>query len=422
MTRTIIVGEVTTGRRITQIPVAGASWSTSLRDGEITVDVPLLAEEFKRYSRRFVDGLYPGAGVWPSESTWPQEAKPIWSPSEGLRPTMLAALEPVRCFLAVVESQDSRSAEVIEAGPIWSWDWDDANGRLRVTAKSMWSLFDKRLALDPNAADFAASVRTYSNLSLGTIAKRLVQLAESWSGGGLPIVLPDDVAGTATRTYRGYDLGTIRHYLDLLTQVEGGPEITFDPRLTEDRLGVEWVMRVGDPLLTQPGDDWSWSLAPAQGPVAGVSLTRDAGAMVNEVFAADSGMDESRNIVRQDAGDAGVVDLRDVGFPLMQGVVERQGDAETGAISSSTLRSHARAELKANNRPYSEVSLAVRADQHPRLGAYKPGDWARVWGNEHELLSLLWPQTGYHRTRIAGFSGDLGNTVNVSLLPAREGR
>lgn len=444
MARTIVVGEVRTGRRITQIPVVDSSWSIHHRaPGTVSITVPLGAEEFRTSERRLIDGLYPSSpgypfgegpyggvpfggagdgtdGIYPSPETFPAAAKPAWFPGDGLRPSLLAALEPVRCFVAVLEGD-----HVLEAGPIWTWQWDDASNRLTVVAKGMGSMFDHRLVVNSTVSDYAAWSATYRNMGRGTIAKRLVQLATAHTHGALPIRLPDDEAGDRTRTYRGFDLATVQQRINELMDTEDGPEVAFQPKLTEDRLGIEWDMRVGTetaPLLSQQGEDWQWRLGLPRGPVVGVSLSRDASGMTSEAFAADSAMEESKTIVRQQPADARVTDLREHGFPLMQSAQSRQGDSEDGSISPATLRAWARSDLQARNRPYTELSLTVDANAHPRLGTYRPGDWARLWVEGHPLLGLMWANGGYHRTRIASVSGGMDGLVNVGLMPALEGR
>ena len=412
MTRFIIAGEVRTGRRITRIPVADASWSVVHRGpGDIQVRIPLRAADFAPLERKFVGGLYPGPNVWPSESTWPREAKPVWRPGDGLRAEFLAALEPVRCFLAVVEDD-----EVIEAGPIWAWDYDDTTGHLTVTAKGLWSLLDHRVVMGDVASAWAQWAVTYSDLSLGTIAKRLVELTQAHEGGGLPVVLPDDVAGAHTRTYRGYDLATVRQRLEDLMGVDGGPDIAFDPRLTADRMGVEWVMRVGDPMLRQAGEDWSWDATLPAGPVVGLNVKRDASRVAQRAYVAGSGMEESLLIARREAGDVGAADLRDVGFPLMETT-----DSRSTVERMSTLNSWGDAAVRSSLRPWSEWQLQVRTDRHPRVALVKPGDFARVNVGRHPLLGMLLP-SGFHRARVMSVSGDLSNTANVALAPTQEAR
>lgn len=407
--RSILVGEVRTGRRITQIPVADASWSMAHRGpGDITVSIPLDASDFATLERTWMGGLYPGAGVFPGVGTFPEEATPLWSPGDGMRPELLAALDPGRCFLAVLEDET-----VLEAGPIWAWDYTHG-GMLQVKATGMWSLFDHRFVMAAIASGFPSWEVTYTGLSLGTIAKRLVQIALSQVGGDLPIVLPADVAGTHERTYRGHELGTVRERLEQIMGVEGGPDIAFEPRLTEDRLGVEWVMRVGDPLLSQQGDDHVWDARVPHSGVGGLSVQRDAGELAQRAWATGAGMDESLLMARSTD-----VALLDAGFPLMETSVQR-----STVEHQPTLQSWAEATRRAKARPWQTWTADIAADAPgvPRLGSYRPGDWARVWvPSDHALLGALLPE-GFHRARVMSVSGGLGEMVRVTWAPGMEAR
>lgn len=381
--------------------------------GDIQVTIPLRADDFTPLERKFVGGLYPGPNVWPSESTWPQEARPVWKPGDGLRAEFLAALEPVRCFLAVVEDD-----EVIEAGPIWAWDYDHASGRLTVTAKGLWTLFDHRVVMGADVASaWARWAVTYSGLSLGTIAKRVVQLTEEHAGGDLPIVLPGDVTGSHERTFYGYDLATVRDRLEDLMGVDGGPDIAFQPRLTEDRVGIEWVMRVGDPMLSQKGPDWAWDVSLPQGPVVGLSVKRDASRQAQRAYVSGSGMEESLLVARREAGNVGERDLREVGFPLMETT-----DSRSTVERMATLNSWADGAVRSSVRPWAEWQLQVRTDQHPRVAMVKPGDFAQVRVGGHPLLGMLLPADRPHRARVMSVSGDLSSTATVGLAPTMEAR
>lgn len=417
MTRSILVGEVATGRRITQIPVADATWTTQLHGaGSITARIPLRAPEFRVLERTFTGGIYPGPGVFPGPGTFPEEATPLWRPGRGMRPEFLAAVEPARCFLAVLEND-----VVIEAGPIWGHAYDAATAMLTVTAAGLRSIFDHRYVMgvlaDPTLA--AAWSVTYAGMSLATIAKRLVQLAQSHTGGSLPIVLPDDellpASDERTRTYKGHELATIAARLDQLSGVIGGPDIAFEPRLTADRLGVEWVMRVGthaDPTLHQAGDDHVWDMRVPRGGVSGVSVTRDAAGLASRVWATGSGMDEA--LLMGAATDA---TLTSHGFPLLEAAVSHPSVSQ-----QATLNAWAAGSLSGRARPWMTWAFTVDAASHPRLGTYRPGDFVRIWlPEDHPYLSLLLP-AGSHRARILTISGNLGPTVGLTLAPVMEVR
>ena len=418
MTRSIMVGEVRTGRRIAQIPVSGASWSAAHRGtGSIDVDIPLAAAEFKALELSWFGGLYPGDSVFPGPTTYPEEATPVWRPGQGLRPEFLSAIQPARTFMAALEGDS-----VLAAGPIWAHDYDYATGSLKVKAAgSIASVFDHRLVMgviaDPTLA--AQWTVTYPALSLGTIAKRLIQLLMSHTGGNLPIVLPADEAGPAdedhTRTYKGFELATVQSRLDQLMGVINGPDIRFDPRLTADRMGIEWEMRVGteaEPMVFQAGGDHVWDFRVPRGGVSGLSVHRDAGGLASRSWATGSGTDEALLMARTDDPT-----LVDGGFPLLE-VSEARSTVEI----QSTLNSHALAGLAPASAPWMTFSASVRADQSPLLGTYRVGDFAKVWvPKTHPYLSLLLP-AGFHRARIVSISGDLGPNVNLTLAPVMESR
>lgn len=412
MTRTILVGEVRTGRRITQIPVAGASWSTQLHGaGAVTATIPLRASEFRNLERAYFGGLYPGDTLFPGPTTFPVEATPVWRPGQGMRAEFLSAVEPARCFLAALEGDT-----VLEAGPIWAHTYDADTAMLTVGAAGMRSIFDHRLVMgvlaDPSLA--AAWAVTYPGLSLGTIAKRLVQLALTHTGGALPIVLPADETGPAdedhTRTYKGHELATVASRLDQLSGVLGGPDIAFEPRLTADRLGVEWPMRTGteaDPLLHQVGDDHVWDMRVPRGGVSSVSVNRDASGLAGRAWLTGQGSSEA--LLMAAATDP---TLTDHGFPLLETT-----EARSTVEKQTTLNRWATGALAAKSRPWMTWSFTVDAASNPKLGTYRAGDWARIWlPEDHPYLSLLLP-AGFHRARILDISGDLSGTVKLELAP-----
>jgi hypothetical protein len=426
--RSILVGEVRTGRRITQIPVSDATWSTIHRGtGTIEIDIPLDASEFKTLERTWVGGLYPGMpGLYPSDLTFPEAATPLWRPGDGLRAELLAALEPGRCFIAVLEDD-----LVIEAGPVWAWDYQYGSS-LKVKAAGLRSIFDHRIVMGVLASAWAKWEVTYSGLSLGTIAKRLVQLAMSHTGGTLPVVLPADETAVAdadhTRTYRGHEVAAVLTRLDQLMDVQNGPDIAFEPRLTADRQGIEWAMRTGteaNPMLHQSGDDWVWDTRVPRGGVSGLSVQRDASNLAQRSWITGAGQDQALLMARREPVQIGAQDLRDAGFPLME-VVESRSSVEVQA----TADRWAAGNLAAVLRPMQTWSCQViarpvdssGAPAGPQLGQFRPGDWAKVWVPEdHPLLSLLLPD-GFHRTRLLGISGGMAETVSLTMAPVMESR
>jgi len=108
------------------------------------------------------------------------------------------------------------------------------------------------------------------------------------TGGDLPIVLPADETAASdadhTRTYKGFELATVTARINELMGVINGPDIRFDPRLTADRMGIEWVMMVGteeQPLLYQVDADHVFDSRVPRGGVSGLSVHRDAGGLAS---------------------------------------------------------------------------------------------------------------------------------------------
>lgn len=372
-----LAGELRTGRRLTQLPVSAGSWSTVLNEpGEITVTIPLGDQSVSR------------------------------------RAEILAQLEPTRCFLAVQVGD-----AIVEAGPIWSHDFDGDSGQLTVKALGLGSLWDHRLVVKvlTSGQTYQGTSLSWSGLSLGTIAKRLVSTAMSHTGGSLPLILPPDETGTHERTYPGYELASLGQRLEELVNVEGGPDIAFDPRLTTDRLGVEWVMRTGtaaDPLLHQGGGQaWVWDTAAPRWPGGQVSVTVDATQRVNRAFAMGDGFETS--LLLATAQDASQWSR---GYPLLEAT-----STHSTVTRQATLAGHARAMIDQGSAPWTTWKLrattgsVVVGDGN----VVRAGDWCAI----HIPAGHMYLREGVYRSRLGRMTGDAeGRFVELTLLPTKEHR
>lgn len=368
----VLAGEVTTGRRLTTLPILSASFSQTLgAAGEISAVIPLADPDVAARQREF-----------------------------------FGQLEPWRCFLAVQVGQ-----QILAAGPIVAHEYDDTTGHLTVKAQGLRALLGKRDAVNNNASNPQTSVLSYQSLSLGTIGKRLVQRTLNNPGGDLPIVLPEDESGGAERTYPGHERAKVGDLLDDLSGVDGGPEFAFAPRLTADGDGIEWVMRAGTTaqrLLVQTGDDWIFDTT-TRGTVAGLSITSDAGNRVNSASVTGEGMDTATPIGRRaNSGEWAR------GYPLLE-----ETYSHSTASRQSTLNSWANSYLTAGSAPWTTWKLTVRRDESPLLGEYTAGDWCRVYVRAgHPMIPA-----GVHRARIASISGAVEDmNVNIDLMPVLEAR
>lgn len=377
MSVSIMCGELRSGRRLTEVPVSGASWDVK-HNAAGTVEATIQLGD---------------AGV-------------------RARRELVASLDPARCFLAAVTEDD----QVLEAGPIWSHSYDAHKQALTVRAGGIETLFAYRKLIQVLLPGDVPQEQTYTyTSSLGTIAKRLIQMAMSHFGGSLPIVLPADETGTNTRTYYGYELAWVADRLKQLREVMSGPDIAFEPRMTADRLGIEWVMRHGstsDPLLHQDGDDWVWDARVAKSAVSGLSVNRDGAGMAMRSWATGSGQETALLMAMEED-----LSRLDDGYPLLE-----QESAHSSVSTLSVLGAHAQAGLEAAARPWQTWNFDVRPDADPRLGTYRPGDWAKVWVPEDHLYLRSLLGEGFYRTRILGFSGGLTGSVKHVHAPIMEAR
>jgi len=412
MTRSILVGEVRTGRRIATIPVSDASWSLIKGGtGTVSADIPLGAQEFKE-REHYWSGLFPGLTIYPSLSTYPSAATSTWRIGEGIQREFLTSLDPARCFMAAIDGDT-----VLEAGPIWPHDIPAGSNVLTVKADGLRSIFDARRVMGVIDSGYAAWGVTYKAMSLGTIAKRLVQLSLGQAGGNLPIVLPNDVLAIDDddhrRTYKGSELASVNDRLKLLSGVLNGPDIEFRPRFTTDHQGIEWVMRTGtgaDPMLHQPGADHVWDMRGNRGPLQGLAVSRDGGGMATRSWATGNDADLGMLMARVDDPD-----LTADGYPLLE-------IAESGSTveSQATVDGWAAGKAAGAARPTMNISASIRTDI-PGAERVWPGDFGLLYPPAGHYLALLRPDSPY-RVRVASMSGKLNDWAAMKFQPLMEAR
>lgn len=234
-----------------------------------------------------------------SESIKVTLALPMLDPATGTGISTPEELIPGRDFIGWVENGVILAAGQIQGDPF------TFPGKSEVIAAGMDAYFENRFVLPPLASgQLPRSVSSqWSGLSLRTIAKRVVQQAISHPGAALPIDFEPDIIGTHEREYPGSDGMRVSQALTNLTNVDGGPDIAFRPKMAEDRRHVRWELLTGDPQLTQGGSDHYWDVS-APGPHASVaSLVRDGRDLASRSFMAGTTL---RNML-QDSSFEGTV-------------------------------------------------------------------------------------------------------------------
>ncbi len=371
------VGTLRDGRLTSEIPVSQSSWSQVMDDaGPLSVVLPLADPDVA-----------------------------------ALNPYLIA--EPCRCFLAVSYIDDDGTETFLAGGPIWTHAYDDTTKMLTVGAAGLWSYYDHRKVLPVLAPGVnPATVSTSMTSSLGTIAKKLVQLAHTHTNGSLPVVLPADETGTNVRTFAGSAMTQVGQAMRDLTGVQGGPEIQFTPRRTAaDGRFIEWVMRIGtiaQPLLSQVGDDWTWDASVARSSVAGISVNRDGSAMGNRAW--EQGLGSDISTLFSQANDT---TLTAAGFPLLEVLDSTHSDVNVQA----TLDTYSAGLLANSLKPVESWTVKVRRDDTPNVAQYAVGDYVSITiGAANPYLP-----DGTYRSRIQSIAGDDSFDVTLQLAPTTGG-
>lgn len=366
--------DTTTGKIMGNLPVVDPKWSLRVNAaGTITASVPATSRE--------VAGL-----------------------------DIKAVTTPLRRSLAF-----SFGGTILEAGPVLRRRYDEKTRRLELTAKGLWSIFDRRKALPGWALRIGVPVSTATlsigPTSMGSIARELVRVSiqDNYYGlGTLPVVLPEVIPGDHVRNYEGYDLRWIGEALRQLTTAgSDGPDIRFRPRFRgDDPTRVEHVLETGtpgSPLLSQSGPDWLWDGRRPKSDVVGFGAEESAESMAARAWVPGNGTERDMLV-----GAATDLSLASNGWPWTE--VDNASKQEE---SLDTLNALALADLAQAMGPEEQFSITVRADGVNALGEFMPGDFARVViPDNHPLLD-----PGPQRVRIMGLDGGWDNQVKITVAP-----
>lgn len=310
-------------------------------------------------------------------------------------------LLPQRDFIGWVENGVLLAAGQIQGDP-FAFPYSST-----LNAAGAWAYFAKRKVLPVLTAEQLPSNVTsqWTNTSLRTIAKRLVEQACAWPNAGIPIDYEPDFAGTNEREYPGADLMWVAEALTNLTEVEDGPDIAFRPKLDGTR-HVRWDLLTGDPDLTQGGVDHYWDVS-APGPNAYISdLDRDGRDLATHAWGVGATNDETQ--IRLEAK-ASSPALLDAGFPMMETVENRNS-----VLRAETLQAYVDEAVVRYSAFTETFTLKVARDEDPKLGTYWPGDWAKI-----KVAATARVPAGTYRVRIVRISFDAEGDVTLQCAPER---
>ena len=301
---------------------------------------------------------------------------------------------------------------ITQAGPVWTYQFDDDSSRLSVAGAGIGSEFGKRVLRNPNGRTAIVDPSedlAYRGLSLRGIQRQLVADNMVQAGYELPIDLPEPEEGVAERTYFGYDLAWVADRMDDLSKVIGGPEFDFVPYFVPRENRIRWRLDIGSPLLGNQHTSAVWDYGGALG---SINVDVDGGsAPAARVWVKGSGSE--REMLTGFAEDTS---WHERGFPPIDYV----DSSHTSVTEQPTLEGYADAALADYADPLETWTCSVRVDGarlqetgveiSPALGNWALGDAPVFYLSGHPWL----PDGGFRR-RIIGYSNDTQDTASLQL-------
>lgn len=299
---------------------------------------------------------------------------------------------------------------IAQAGPILSTRYTDATSTVSVSCGDLWTLLARRLVVSPATPPSPTSAAallgvdatrdtTYTALALHDIAAHLVSDSCSRTNFALPVDIPADIGGSASRTYPLYELAPVGTRLQDLVQVDGGPDVDFAPYFDPANPGyIRWQMRIGNPALQQLGVSFRWDYGAN---LTAADVDSDPTGMADGMYVKGSGVDRA-SLIAYSSNPA----LPTAGWPALETV-----DAgHTSETDPAVIQGYADADLGLSARPVETWTATVRADRTPLLGDYAPGSYATF-----AMAGHSWIPDGLYVQRILGIASDGIGTVQLIL-------
>lgn len=333
--------------------------------------------------------------------------------------------EPQRFSYAIAQG-----SHIWQAGPLVAETYSAGSWVTTLTGTGLWGFLNtERVLINPARTTIAgvdADVvfgpgptavlgstvpADNKNLSLHTIAKRIVQTIETAAGGDLPIVYPDDIAGSAVREYPGYDLASPGSRLMDLSQVDQGPEIEFRPEFVDEttKQAIQWRMRIGNPTLGNLDFSYAWQLGRA---LTSVGYAKDGAKKTNRAFVRGNGMNRDMPVGYYDGG----INTLDPGDMLLESV----DTSHMSATDQPTLDSWALSDVNTYRMPTPTMTPVVRVPGDdgngrqtlsPHSAMVLAGDNGTLLLRNHERLP-----DGTYQVRIIGAYGvDTEQAVGLTV-------
>lgn len=282
-------------------------------------------------------------------------------------------------------------------GIIWTSSYDEQSHQVQIGAADWWSYFDHRLILpvltgwtvrsdgtqyQTDPYKISALVTSYSGVEQNTLARNLITLAQSHTGGDIGVTGDTSSSGIfRDRTYLGSALKSVGSALTDLASVIDGPDMMFDVGDLNNQGRPTRLFRCGTPRLGQAGAPHVWQHG---GNIIGLKWSRQAAGMTTRHLASGKGIELGMPVaVTEDPT------RYTSGWPLLESTSGH--DVEVTPTSPyagfSTLQGHSDGDLQNGRSPIALPTLVVNTTVSPTIGEFGPGDDGRlVLPAGHEYL------------------------------------
>lgn len=266
-----------------------------------------------------------------------------------------------------------RGNNPVWGGILWTRKYDSESRVLSIGAADWWSYYNHRYILPALSSTaytdttyVAGLSTTYTGVEQNELARNLLALAATHTGGDIGITLDSSSSGIfRDRTYYGYQLKDIGSALQDLCNVLNGPDMTFDVGPTDANGRPTRVLRLGTPHLGQQGSPWVWELG---GNLRSYVWPSDGTRMETRAFATTDGTAEGTPI-----GVAEDPTKYTYGWPLLE-----SSQQYSGVSQPQTLIDHATSDMMVNRLPVVLPTVKVDGSLSPTLDDFSVGDDCRL--------------------------------------------
>ncbi|VVJ15534.1 Uncharacterised protein [Amycolatopsis camponoti] len=267
-----------------------------------------------------------------------------------------------------------RDSRPVWGGLVWTRKFDSGSQQISLGCGDFWSYFEHRKVLPvlPAAAftdpHFVAKQKVeWKNTDQNTIARNLVELAQSHPGGNIGVTFPDrGLSGIRLdRTYFGYQNVSVGDALRKLSQLYDGPDVMFDVGPPDRNGRPTRLLRLGTPRLGQEGSAHVWEYG---GNLLGYGWPSDGTRMATRTFASGDGIESGMLVaVAEDR------DRYPDGWPMLETEYGYSSVTDPGQLASHALSDQAVSRL-----PVVLPTLTVHGGLPPTVAEIGVGDDARV--------------------------------------------